>query len=110
MSLDIQPARSMRETPGPAERFVASFRSRLARYAAIVVVAAVLAAGISLLLPAWYRAEGTLLPPEENSQSGFGILGGMIQTSALRSLGFSSTSTPSDVFAEILQSRRLSEA
>jgi len=110
MSLDIQPARFDRAPSGPAQRFVAGFRSRLARYWVIVGITAVLAAGISLVLPTWFRAEGTLLPPEENGQSSFGMLTGMIQTSALRSLGFSSTSTPSDVFAEILTSRRLSEA
>lgn len=69
-----------------------------------------LAAGASLLLPNWYRAESTLLPPTEGGESGFGMLTGMIQTSALNNLGFTTTSTPSDVFGEILQSRLLGEA
>jgi len=93
-----------------AERFLAVFRSRLRTYAWVVGVSALLATGISLLLPNWYRAKSTLLPPTESSESPFGLLAGMIQTSALNNLGLSTTSTPSDVFAEILESRRLTEA
>ena len=63
-----------------------------------------------MLLPNWYRASSTMLPPTEGGESGFGLLAGMIQTSALNNLGLATTSTPSDVFGEILKSRRLSEA
>lgn len=94
----------------PAERFFAAFRTRWKRHARIVAAAAVLAAGVSLLLPNWYRAESTLLPPTEGGDTGFGLLTGMIQNSALNSLGLTTTNTPSDVFAEILESRLLSEA
>jgi capsule polysaccharide export protein KpsE/RkpR len=38
------------------------------------------------------------------------MFAGMLKSNALRSLGFSTTTTPSDVFAEILKSRRLSES
>ncbi len=99
-----------RATASPAERFLAEFRARMRQWAGIVAAAAALAAVVSLLLPNWYEAESTLLPPSETSESGFGLLTGMIQSSALSSLGLSTTSTPSDVFAEILQSRRLCEA
>jgi uncharacterized protein involved in exopolysaccharide biosynthesis len=93
-----------------AERFLAAFRARLRTHATIVGAAALLAAGIALLLPSWYRAQSTLLPPDEAGDTSFGILAGRIQTSALNNLGFTTTSTPSDVFAEILESRRLAEA
>lgn len=93
-----------------AERFLAAFRSRLRTYLGIVAAAAVLAAGVSFLLPSWFRARSTLLPPDETNESSFGLLAGRIQSSALSSLGMTTTSTPSDVFAEILESRRLSEA
>ncbi len=79
-------------------------------YMGIVATAAGLAAGAALLLPNWYRAESTLLPPSDSGNSGFGLLAGMIQTSALSQLGLPTTSTPSDVFGEILKSRRLNEA
>ncbi|MEQ1832360.1 MAG: hypothetical protein ABL977_04830 [Candidatus Eisenbacteria bacterium] len=94
----------------PIERFVAAFRARIRVHAGIVGAAALLAAGLSLLLPNWYRGESTLLPPTEGGESGFGLLAGMIQTSALNNLGLTTTSTPSDVFGEILKSRLLSEA
>lgn len=99
-----------RASSPPIERFVTAFRSRLRTYASIVGAAALLAAGISWLLPNWYRADSTLLPPTEGGESGFGLLAGMIQTSALNNLGLSTTSTPSDVFGEILKSRLLSTA
>ena len=108
---DESPGLRLEPEPAPqAQRFLAAFRSRLRTYAWIVGVATLLAAGIALLLPSWYRAKSTLLPPTETSESGFGMLAGMIQTSALNNLGFHTTSTPSDVFAEILKSRLLSEA
>lgn len=97
------------DTPLTGERFIAAFRSRLPLYLRIIGIVAVLSAGISLLLPTWYRAESTLLPPDESNESAFGLLSGMIQTSALNNLGLATTSTPSDVFGEILKSRRLGE-
>jgi len=110
MSLNIEPARLNRERSGPAALFLASFRSRLRLYAAILGITVVLAAGISLLVPTWYKAKSTLLPPDETSDTGFGTFTGLLQSSALSTLGFNTTSTPSDVFAEILESRRLGEA
>ena len=99
-----------RDSSPPAERFFAAFRSHLRQYAGIVGAATVIAALLSLLLPNWYRAESTMLPPTEGGESGFGLLAGMIQTSALNNLGLATTSSPSDVFGEILKSRLLSEA
>jgi uncharacterized protein involved in exopolysaccharide biosynthesis len=98
------------DSPKVVERFLAAFRSRLRIYLGIVGAAALLAAGASLLLPNWFRAESTLLPPTESGESGFGMLAGMIQTSALNNLGLATTSSPSDVFGEILKSRLLAEA
>jgi uncharacterized protein involved in exopolysaccharide biosynthesis len=97
-----------RESAPSIERFIAAFRSRSRTYGGIVLVTTLLAAGASFLLPNWYRAQSTMLPPTEGGESGFGLLAGMIQTSALNNLGLATTSTPSDVFGEILKSRRLS--
>jgi uncharacterized protein involved in exopolysaccharide biosynthesis len=79
-------------------------------YVGVVGAAAVVAAIVALLLPSWYRAQSTLLPPEETGGTGFGMFTGMIQASALNNLGLETASSPSDVFGEILRSRRLSEA
>lgn len=111
--MEIRAHRIVEPEPEPTvrvERFVTAFRSRLRLYAGIVAVAAVLAAGIALLLPSWYLARSTLLPPDETSDSSFGMLTGMLQTSALSTLGLNTTSTASDIFAEILKSRRIGEA
>lgn len=99
-----------RDTSLTADRFVAAFRSRSRLYAQIVGTAAVIATTVALLLPAWYRSQSTLLPPEETAGTGFGMLAGMIQSSALANIGLESSNTPSDVFGEILRSRRLSES
>jgi len=99
-----------RDSSLSADRFLAAFRARLPLYARIVGATTVLAVALALLLPSWYRAESTLLPPTESNESGFGLLAGMIQTSALNNLGLVTTSTPSDVFGEILKSRLLAEA
>ena len=108
---EASPALRLEPAPSPqVQRFFATFRSRWRTHAGIVGAAALLAAGISLLLPTWYRARSTLLPPTETSDTGFGMLSGMIQSSALGNLGLKTTSTPSDVFAEILKSRLLSAA
>lgn len=71
--------------------------------------AAILAAVVSLLLPPWYRAQATILPPSEGTDT-FSIMSGLIESAALSRLGLISTSTPSDVFAEILRSRTIREA
>ena len=111
--LEPEDAPGLRLEPDPApqaQRFLAALRSRWRIYATVVGAATLLAAGVSLLLPSWYRAKSTLLPPTEGSETGFGMLSGMIQSNALSTLGFKTTSTPSDVFGEILKSRLLSEA
>jgi len=108
---DEPPALRLEPGPGPqAQRFFAALLGRWRTYAVIVGTATVVAAGISLVLPSWYRTKSTLLPPSDTGESGFGMLQGMIQSNALSTLGFKTTSTPSDVFAEILKSRLLSEA
>jgi uncharacterized protein involved in exopolysaccharide biosynthesis len=73
-----------------------------------VAAVAVLAAGVSLLLPNWYSARSTILPPSETGDT-FGIMSALIESSALSQLGLLSTSSPSDVYAEILKSRTLRE-
>ena len=108
---DEPPALRLEPGPGPqAQRFFAALLGRWRTYAVIVGTATVVAAGISLVLPSWYRTKSTLLPPSDTGESGFGMLQGMIQSNALSTLGFKTTSTPSDVFGEILKSRLLSEA
>ncbi len=78
------------------------------RTIAVLVIAATLVVGvIAFVLPPWYRADGTLLPPSEEESGvglasllkGFGVAGVKVPTQA----------TPTDVFIAILESRRVNE-
>lgn len=74
-----------------------------------VVVVALATAGVTLLLPERYRAQASLLPPQESAES-FGLIAGLIEASALSRVGLITASSTSDVFVEILGSRRVREA
>jgi tyrosine-protein kinase Etk/Wzc len=83
-----------------------AFWKRRATLIAFLGVVAAVATGVAFLLPTWYRAQSTLLPPQENGDATTSIAS-MIESSALSRVGFVSTGTPSDVFKEILESRTL---
>jgi uncharacterized protein involved in exopolysaccharide biosynthesis len=74
-----------------------------------VAGAAVVALVVAFLLPKWYTGQATVLPPTEGGDS-FSIMAGLIESSALSKLGLLSTSSPSDVYVEILKSRTIREA
>lgn len=95
--------------PPAGRRFLAAARQRLGAIVAFVLVASLLAAGVALLLPRWYTAESTILPPTEGGEN-LGLMSAMIENSALNRLGLFTATTPSDVYAEILRSRTLRES
>lgn len=72
---------------------------------ALVLVASLATAGISLLLPPWYQATGSLLPPAEE-ETGFGIAR-LIKTGAVPGIKVPTEATPADVLLAVLQSRRI---
>ena len=72
-------------------------------------VVTVLTALVTLLLPVWYRADTTVLPPQETAES-FGLLANLIETSALSKVGLITTTSTSDLYVEMLKSRRVREA
>jgi tyrosine-protein kinase Etk/Wzc len=84
-------------------------RRHVARPLALVAVVAVLSAGVALLLPKWYKARTTLLPPTEGTNP-YGALASLIESSALGKVGLVATSSPSDTYVEILKSRTVREA
>src|SRR5262245_50087767 len=94
--------------PSQSHRFLEAAWARRLHIAGSVLGVAIAALVVSLLLPKWYMARATILPPAEGGDT-FSVMTGLIQTSALNKLGLFSTSTPSDVFAEILRSRTLHE-
>jgi uncharacterized protein involved in exopolysaccharide biosynthesis len=95
--------------PSPARRyFLAAWTQRRTLGLFIGTVAA-LAVVVSLLLPKWFTAQSTILPPTEGGES-FGLMGALMENTALSKLGLFSSTTPSDVYVEILRSRTLRES
>jgi uncharacterized protein involved in exopolysaccharide biosynthesis len=106
-----------KHSPGTLEFLVRLLRWRR-RILLNTLAVAVLAVGISLLLPNWYEARTSLLPPEEDALTlgslsrGLGSALAMVGRSSLTIPGGSSLpmwATPSDLLAAILRSRRLRE-
>lgn len=95
--------------PAEIQRILDELWARRFGYGAFVALVTLVTLGITLVLPVWFRAETSLLPPPEGGGEAFGTLASLIQSSALGQLGLVTTSSPSDVFAEILKSRTLHE-
>ena len=95
--------------PEPARLFGAAAWERRGRLALFVGAVAAIAVAVSLLLPKWYTAQSTVLPPTEGGES-LGMMSALIENTALNKLGLFSATTPSDVYAEILKSRTLRES
>lgn len=73
----------------------------------LVVAACLLVAGISFILPPWYRAESSLLPPSEE-ESGLGLVS-LLKGIGVPGVKVPTQAAPADVFLAILESRRLAE-
>lgn len=74
---------------------------------ALVLVACLVTAGISLLMAPWYRATGSLLPPAEE-ESGFG-LARLLKGASVPGIKIPTQATPGDVFIAVLESRRIND-
>jgi len=72
------------------------------------VVVCVLASIVSLLLPKWYKAKATLLPPVDQTSSAFG-LASLLSELPVGELGVSGIRSPFDLFKAILESRSVAE-
>lgn len=83
---------------------VRAYRTAIAIF---VVVATVVTAGIAFLLPNWYQATASLLPPGEE-ETGFGIAK-LLRGASVPGIKIPTQSTPADVFLAVLKSRRLNE-
>ena len=72
------------------------------------LVAAILAAGISLLLPNWYTATTKILPPQQGQSSAAAMLG---QLGALAGVGGQALGikNPNDTFVAMLKSRTVAD-
>jgi uncharacterized protein involved in exopolysaccharide biosynthesis len=82
-------------------------RRRWRRIAAITGAAAVLSVVLALLLPSWYRASASLLPPGDED-SAFG-LSSLLKGIGVPGVKVPTQSQPADVFVAILKSRRVND-
>src|SRR5262245_55137926 len=82
-------------------------RRRWRRIAAITGSAAVLSVLLALLMPSWYRASASLLPPGDED-SAFG-LSSLLKGIGVPGVKVPTQSQPADVFVAILKSRRVNE-
>jgi capsule polysaccharide export protein KpsE/RkpR len=73
------------------------------------LLAAVIAAGITLLMPNWYTATAKLLPPQQSQSNAMAILGqlGVLSGGASTALGIKN---PSDLFVAMLKSRTVADS
>jgi uncharacterized protein involved in exopolysaccharide biosynthesis len=82
-------------------------RRRWRRIAALAGASALMALVAALVLPAWYRASASLLPPSEE-ESGVG-LSSLLKGIGVPGVKVPTQSEPADVFVAILKSRRINE-
>lgn len=83
------------------------FRYRRA-IAAATALAVLVSAGISLVLPKWYKAKATILPPE--SVTSDTDIAGLMRSAGYRRARLLTLVSPSDVFSAILTSHRVTTA
>jgi uncharacterized protein involved in exopolysaccharide biosynthesis len=76
--------------------------------AAIVLITAVVSAAVALLLPRWYMAKASILPPESaTSQSD---IVGVMRYAGFQPALIPSLTSPTDVYTAILRSERVTNA
>src|SRR5512140_1668532 len=81
-------------------------RARQRQILLLVVAATVVTAVVAFLLPPWYRAEASLMPPSEDVSFG---LGNLLKGIGVPGVKVPSQATPAEVFKAILESRRINE-
>ena len=69
---------------------------------------AVIVASVSLLMPNWYKATATILPPQQSQSNAVAILGqlSVVAGGTTQALGIKN---PSDVFVDMLKSRTIAD-
>lgn len=95
--------------PPIAKRFLAAANERRRPLCFFIGGVAIAAVVVSLILPKWYAAVSTVLPPTEGAEA-LGLMGALVENQALSRLGLIGSTTPSDVYVEILKSRTLRES
>jgi len=107
------PARSTQHVQENDEISLLDIAIVLAKHKKLILglplLAAIVTAGITLLMPNWYTATAKLLPPQQGQSNAVAILGqlGAISGGAGQALGLKN---PSDIFVAMLKSRTVADA
>lgn len=94
--------------PAPARPYALTAWQKRRPLLLFIGAVAVASAVVALLLPSWFVAESKILPPSESSDT-MGIMGALIENTTLSRLGLFTSTTPADMYVEILKSRTLRE-
>jgi uncharacterized protein involved in exopolysaccharide biosynthesis len=94
--------------PAPARPYALTAWQKRRPLLLFIGAVAIASAGVALLLPSWFAAESKILPPSESSDT-MGIMGALIENTTLSRLGLFTSTTPADMYVEILKSRTLRE-
>ncbi len=90
------------------------FARRKRLIAGVTVGAAIAAAAVSLLLPNWYTATTTILPPQQNVSLTASLVGQLGGLSPLTSAGTAAQSlglkNPNEIYVSMLRSRTVADA
>ena len=95
------------ETLLELEALVRRVKSQRRLIVALVAVCTLVVGVIAFLLPPWYRAEASLLPPSQED-SGFGIAS-LLKGFGVPGVKVATQTAPAEVFLAVIQSRRVTE-
>jgi tyrosine-protein kinase Etk/Wzc len=76
--------------------------------AAVTAVAVLISAGVSLVLPPWYKAKATILPPDTVTSET--DIAGLMRSAGYKRARLLTLVSPSDIFSAILTSHRVTAA
>ena len=91
------------------EPWLQRFSRRGRRYLLHMLLGGALLAGLTYLMPSWYRATAVLLPPEENDDLATSMPIARLLSRVPTFTGVTRYYTPSDLYKAILQSRTVQE-
>lgn len=92
------------------ERLLRRIAGEWKRHASIILIAALVALGITFILPSWYLSTAVILPPEETEEFGLNAGLGRFLSRMPTIAGVTSQYTAADIYRAILLSRTVNEA
>ena len=106
MTGEQRPLEGAQERTVQFGRFWDRVVARRSMIAMLVAGATIVTAAVAFLLPPWYQANASLMPPSEDVSFGIGTL---LKGIGVPVVKVPSQATPAEVFKAILESRRINE-